>query len=100
MAGEGGSLGGVGESVSAVWNPRPDYPERARRARWEGTVEMELMILLDGGVESVRILSSSGHDLLDEAALNAVRRWRFSPRPGTGGATRHVVPVTFVLAQN
>ncbi len=97
VLGEGGSLGGLGEAVSAVFNPPPVYPDKARRAHWEGTVELEVLIRLDGGVDGVRVLSSCGHALLDEAALDAVRGWRFAPRSGAGGPTRHTLPVTFVL---
>ncbi|GEM_PF-5948859 len=96
-AGEGASLGSAGDTVSAVWNPRPVYPERARRARWEGVVELELLIGSDGSVDSVRVLSSSGHALLDEAALAAVKRWRFTPLIGTSGPVRRTLPVSFVL---
>jgi protein TonB len=49
----------------------------------------------------IAIATSSGHDILDEEAIRAVRRWRFRPaqvegRPATG---RIVVPITFELHQ-
>jgi protein TonB len=55
----------------------PEYPEIARRARIEGTVILEAVLDATGRVESVRVLRSE--PLLDEAAIRAVRQWRYSP---------------------
>lgn len=74
--------------------PPPDYPRLARRRGWEGSVLLELTLAADGSVHEVRVLESSARDVLDEAALGAVRTWRFVP--GRAGRTaRH--RVTFQL---
>jgi len=54
------------------------YPELARRARVEGVVVLEAIIGADGSVRDVRVLRGA-HSLLDPAALEAVRRWRYRP---------------------
>ena len=54
----------------------PAYPELARRAHVEGTVLLEAIIDVDGRVREARILGSA-HPLLEAAALEAVRQWRY-----------------------
>jgi periplasmic protein TonB len=54
------------------------YPELARRARVEGVVFLEAIIGADGSVRDVRVLRGA-HPLLDPAATEAVRRWRYRP---------------------
>lgn len=60
----------------------PTYPPLARRRGWEGTVLLGIDCDADGAVQSVRVLRSSGHAVLDEAAAAAVRQWRFAAGPG------------------
>jgi TonB family protein len=60
-------------------NRPPVYPAVARRCGWEGTVLLELRVLADGRVAEVSVADSSGHEALDEAAVRAVRQWRFEP---------------------
>ena len=61
----------------AIETVAPSYPELARRAHVEGIVLLEAIIGTDGSVRDVRVLGSA-HPLLDPAALEAVRRWRYS----------------------
>ncbi len=60
-------------------NPRPEYPETARRRGYEGTVVVTARVLRDGTVADIRVGKGSGHELLDRAAIQAVRSWRFIP---------------------
>ena len=60
-------------------NRRPAYPRLAERARLEGTVQVRLIVEPDGRVSDIRIAKSSGHDILDRAALDALGSWRFDP---------------------
>ncbi|MDA3969757.1 MAG: energy transducer TonB [Desulfobulbaceae bacterium] len=80
-------------------NPPPKYPRLARRRGLEGVVLLEAFIDVAGEVAELNIFTSSGHPVLDQAALKAVRRWRF--RAGTIGGNRHEmwvkVPVRFQL---
>jgi TonB family protein len=78
----------------ATYTPIPHYPyeARAKRMTGSGLVRLEVNIRT-GHVTSARMLQSTGHQTLDEAALNAYRQWRF--KPGTISAVR--IPVTFGL---
>jgi periplasmic protein TonB len=67
----------------------PAYPAVARTARVEGMVILEAVIDASGRVESVRVLRSI--PLLDQAAIDAVRQWRFTPTRLSG------VPVPIVM---
>jgi periplasmic protein TonB len=80
-------------------NRPPAYPEQARRRRIEGTVVLEVLVNGGGSVNHLAVQASSGHRLLDEAALRAVRGWRFEPgrRGSVPVTTKVLVPVRFVL---
>ncbi len=60
-------------------NPAPRYPEQARQMGQEGVVLLWAHVSASGAPTQVRIKQSSGFELLDEAALNAVRKWKFQP---------------------
>jgi protein TonB len=79
--------------------PPPRYPRLSVRAGEEGTVRCRIAIAPDGTVTSVTVETSSGFRRLDEAALAALRAWRFVPRSedGVAVAAEIVHPVTFVL---
>lgn len=59
-------------------NELPEYPRRARARGWEGTTLIQLHIDVEGRVTSGVVLTSSGHEELDRAALLAAGRWRFT----------------------
>jgi len=80
---------------------RPPYPKRAREMGWEGTVVLRVEVHADGTVGEVSVHRTSGYLTLDEAALTAVKRWRFAP-PTDGAfsfATVVDVPVRFDLKE-
>jgi periplasmic protein TonB len=60
-------------------NPIPEYPERARRQGWQGTVLLNVLVSAEGKPQKVEITDSSGFEILDHAARAAVMRWRFHP---------------------
>ncbi len=80
-------------------NPAPTYPAASRAAREEGVVILEVAVTEQGRAASVRLHRSSGHSRLDEAAISAVERWRFSPARvgGIAVSTEVHVPVRFRL---
>jgi protein TonB len=61
-----------------LFSPDPVYPEAARRAHLQGRVILEAIIGVDGAVRDVRVLRSA-NPLLDQAAMDAVLRWRYQP---------------------
>jgi len=64
--------------IIPVYTPEPEYPGMARRLGLEGRVLLHVLMALNGIPEEVTVISSSGHPLLDKAAIKAIRSWRFS----------------------
>ncbi|MCW5206577.1 energy transducer TonB [Desulfobulbus sp. F5] len=108
-AGQGhhtGGLSGTGAGSSDqeaaplyASNPPPEYPPQARRRGLQGVVTLEALIDVSGRVADLRPFSSSGHGILDKAALKSVRSWQFTPGI-IGGKTKEMwvkVPVRFEL---
>lgn len=60
-------------------NPAPEYPSLAQRRGWEGTVLLRIRVLANGKPGDIQIQTSSGRDVLDQAAVKAVQRWSFVP---------------------
>jgi len=82
-------------------NPKPIYPPASRRLSEEGTVALRVRVSAEGATLAVELRKSSGYPRLDEAALDAVRRWRFVPaRQGAEAIESWVaVPIAFKLEQ-
>jgi periplasmic protein TonB len=80
-------------------NPPPAYPRASRRLGEQGTVIVRVFISTQGTPEKAEVRTSSGFTRLDQAALEAVQRWRFVPgrRSGTPEAMWFNIPVRFVL---
>jgi protein TonB len=80
-------------------NPSPIYPRLSKRLREEGVVILDLWVLADGSVADVNIKISSGHPRLDNAALEAVKMWRYKPANQNGEAIayRYEQPVEFAM---
>lgn len=66
-------------NASHLNNPAPDYPAISRRIGEQGNVSLSVYILADGRVGDIRLRQSSGYPRLDQAAIEAVRRWRYVP---------------------
>jgi periplasmic protein TonB len=113
-AGDGPRVGGIrpgpggegsGEGIDGATRPLggyqviPRYPESARRQGIEGTVLVKALVTEQGRVEAVKVERSAGHTDLDQAALEAVSRWRFEParRGRQPVAVWVLVPVEFTL---
>jgi len=65
-------------------NPPPVYPSIARRRGYEGTVLLSVEVLANGAVGDLSVKKSSGHSILDRAALKAVKKWKFKPASQSG----------------
>ena len=88
--GSGGGVGGgafrVGGGVSApaiVFKIDPEYSEQARKAKYQGTVVLNLVVQRDGTVRDIRVVQPLGLGL-DEKAIEAVKQWRFKPGERNG----------------
>ena len=103
--GEGGGTGGgpfsVGGGVSApipIYKPEPAYSEEARKAKYQGTVVLWIIVDTQGNVTEARVVRPLGLGL-DEKALETVRTWKFKPalRNGAPVPVRVSVEVSFRL---
>ena len=77
----------------------PEYPARARKKGTTGEVRLSLLVGIDGRVRDVRVLSSEPAGLFDDAAIQAVRQWTYTPATYEGEpvATRVTQPIVFDL---
>jgi protein TonB len=100
-SGKTGSPSLVEPSADADYlkNPPPGYPRISRRNGEQGTVIVRVFISTQGTPEKAEVRTSSGFARLDQAALEAVQRWRFVPgrRNGTPEAMWFNIPVRFIL---
>jgi len=80
-------------------NPAPSYPASAKRKGVQGKVLINVVVRTDGTAASVAVSRSSGSDILDEAALDAVKQWRFIPakRGHESVQANVIVPVEFKI---
>ncbi|WNW11835.1 energy transducer TonB [Pseudomonas sp. DTU_2021_1001937_2_SI_NGA_ILE_001] len=65
--------------LASLGNPPPEYPGLALRRNWEGRVVLRIKVLPNGRAGAVEVTKSSGKPVLDEAAVEAVRNWKFIP---------------------
>jgi periplasmic protein TonB len=100
--GHGGGYGGgayrVGGGVSApkaLYAPDPEYSEEARKAKYQGTVVLWMVVSADGRAQQIRVQRALGMGL-DEKAIEAVRQWKFEPARLNGQA----VPVQINVEVN
>lgn len=80
-------------------NPAPVYPRRSRMLEEEGTVKLKVHVSAEGNALGVQLFKSSGFSRLDDAALNAVKNWRFVPAKRGDQSIEGwvIVPVSFKL---
>ena len=89
-------VGGVIREPKKLVHVAPIYPEIARISRIEGKVTMEAILDATGKVESVRVMSA--HPLLEDAAVRAVRQWRYSPTQLNGVPVPVLMTITVVFS--
>lgn len=81
---------------------RPKYPRKARTEGWEGTTVLKVRVDRGGRPGLIAVDRTSGFEVLDRAAMRAVRRWEFHPaRNGDRTVASWVeVPVSFRLEED
>lgn len=77
-------VGGGVSAPRAVYFPDPEYSDEARRARYQGTCVLSLIVGPDGLPRDIKVTRSLGMGL-DEKAIEAVKQWRFQPAMKDGG---------------
>ena len=97
--GHGGGYGGgayrVGGGVSApkaIYAPDPEYSEEARKAKYQGTVVLWLVVDANGRPQQIRVQRALGMGL-DEKAIEAVKQWKFDPAHKDGQAVPVMINV-------
>lgn len=80
-------------------NQKPIYPNMSKRLGEQGTVVLRVLVKADGSAGEVEVKSSSNYSRLDQAAIDAVKTWRFNPAKIDGKATDewYQVPIPFKL---
>ncbi|NBV05944.1 MAG: energy transducer TonB [Proteobacteria bacterium] len=80
-------------------NPAPYYPLSAKRKGIQGKVLLSVVVKVDGTAAAVNVSRSSGSSDLDEAALEAVKQWKFIPARNKGQFVQAsvIVPVEFKI---
>jgi len=89
-----GNRGAPADSTTApvvISQVQPQYTDQARQQRLQGSVTLQLVVRTDGTVSNIQVTRSLGGGL-DEAAIEAVKQWKFRP------ATRNGVPVDVLLS--
>lgn len=91
-------VGGNVQQARLINKPNPVYPPLARQARIAGTVRLQAIIGEDGTIQSLEVVS--GHPLLVQSALDAVRQWRYQPTLLNGEPVKvqTTVDVVFTLS--
>ncbi len=80
-------------------NPKPEYPTIAKSRGWQGKVMLRVQVSSEGTVSNISVETSSGHEMLDDSALQAVNKWKFIPakRGDNAVASWVIVPIIFTL---
>jgi len=85
------------EGAKLIYSPHPAYPPLAKTVRSQGVVKLEAIIAADGSIRNLKAVS--GPPLLVDAAVNAVRQWRYNPTLLNGVAVEVLteIDITFTL---
>ena len=81
-----------------IYAPDPEFSEEARKAKYQGTVVLWLVVGSDGRAHDIRVQRSLGMGL-DDMAIEAINQWRFEPgrKEGVPVAVQVNVEVNFRL---
>lgn len=85
------------EGAKLIFSPHPAYPPLAKATHSQGLVKLEAIIAADGSIRNLKVVS--GPPLLIDAALSAVRQWRYDPTLLNGVAVEVLteIDITFTL---
>lgn len=96
---QGDGLAGFDTDVIPIVRVSPNYPRNAKQARIEGFVTMAVIINPDGTVSNAEVMEANPPRIFDQAALDAIKRWKFRPKivDGTPVAQRAKQTIEFKL---
>ncbi len=88
-------VGGQVQQAKLINRVQPMYPPLAKQARIQGTVRLQAVIAKDGTIQELQVLQ--GHPLLVQAALDAVRQWRYQPTMLNGEPVEVVTTIDVIF---
>ena len=94
-----GQLGGVGSSdiLTPLQRIEPSYPYRAQQAGIEGFVTLSFSVDAEGRVRDVTVVDAKPRRQFERAAIQAVSKWRYQPRPRASDKLPQVITLKFKL---
>ena len=92
-------VGGNVQSANLLTQVKPAYPPLAKQARIQGVVVLEAEISKEGTIDNLKVIT--GHPLLIQSAIDAVKQWRYKPTLLNGEPVAVVTTITvnFAFAQ-
>ena len=85
-----------GQPANLIYQVKPTYPTLARAARVQGVVVLEAVISRDGSISSLRVIS--GHQLLTQSAIDAVKQWKYRPTLLNGDPVEVITTITVTFS--
>lgn len=80
-----------------IYAPAPEYPPEARKQKLEGKVKLKITISDEGEVSKAEVSESSGYDFFDNAALDAIKNWRFTPAEENGHLIEEIRTIKIIF---
>ncbi|MGL6049161.1 MAG: energy transducer TonB, partial [Aeromonas salmonicida] len=75
----------------------PVYPYRAQQAGIEGAVTLRFSVDAEGRVQDVEVIEAKPKRQFERAAIQAINKWRYQPRPGAADKLVQVITLKFKL---
>jgi protein TonB len=88
---------GAGDMLMPLQRIEPVYPYRAQQSGIEGFVTLRFSVNAEGGVQDVEVVEARPKRQFERAAIQAINKWRYQPRPGTTDKLVQVITLKFKL---
>ena len=88
---------GVGDMLMPLQRIEPVYPYRAQQAGIEGAVTLRFRVDAEGRVQDVEVVEAKPKRQFERAAIQAINKWRYQPRPGASDKLVQVITLKFKL---
>ncbi|WP_429011425.1 energy transducer TonB [Aeromonas allosaccharophila] len=88
---------GAGDMLMPLQRIEPVYPYRAQQSGIEGFVTLRFSVNAEGGVQDVEVIEAKPKRQFERAAIQAINKWRYQPRPGATDKLVQVITLKFKL---
>lgn len=88
---------GAGDMLMPLQRIEPVYPYRAQQAGIEGAVTLRFSVDAEGRVQDVEVIEAKPKRQFERAAIQAINKWRYQPRPGASDKLVQVITLKFKL---